>query len=57
MDAAAVSKLLKLRCDVDGTLKFMCDRHGFSEERVSKALERIGAAAISTKQSGIDGWL
>jgi hypothetical protein len=52
-----VSKLLKLRCDVEGTVKFMCSEHGFSEERISKALERIGAASINTKQSGIDSWL
>ena len=35
----------------------MCGEHGFSEERISKALERIGAGEINTKQSGIDGWL
>jgi hypothetical protein len=35
----------------------MCDEHGFSSERISKALERIGADTINTKQSGIDSWL
>jgi flap endonuclease-1 len=57
MDVSEVAALLKQRCDVEGTVKFMCDEHGFSKERMSKALERIGAGAINTKQSGIDSWL
>ncbi len=57
METSDVSKLLKLRCDVEGTVKFMCGEHGFSQERIAKALERVGAAAINTKQSGIDSWL
>ena len=57
MDAAEISKLLKQRCDVDGVVKFMCDEHGFSKDRIAKALERIGADSINTKQAGIDGWL
>ncbi len=57
MEAPEVSGLLKLRCDAAGTVGFMCDEHGFSKERISKALERIGAASASTRQAGIDGWL
>jgi flap endonuclease-1 len=57
IEAAEMAKLARLRCDADGVVRFMCDTHGFSSERVSKALQRIGAGEISTKQSGIDGWL
>lgn len=57
MDTSDVSALLKLRCDPEATVKFMCDEHGFSQERISKALERISASTINTKQSGIDSWM
>jgi flap endonuclease-1 len=56
METSEVSKLMKIRCDPEGTVKFMCKEHGFSEERISKALERINAATLNTKQSGIDSW-
>jgi flap endonuclease-1 len=56
MEESEVSQLLRLRCDPDATVKFMCDVHGFSSERISKALERINADQLNTKQSGIDKW-
>ncbi len=56
MEESEVAQLLRLRCDPDATVKLMCDVHGFSSERISKALERISASQINTKQSGIDQW-
>jgi len=51
-----MDKLLGGRCDADGTLKFMCDVHGFSKERIGK---QLGALNINTSsaQKGIDKWL
>ncbi|MDE1865215.1 MAG: flap endonuclease-1 [Candidatus Micrarchaeota archaeon] len=57
VEGSEVSKLLKLRCDPEATVKFMCGEHGFSEERISKALERINSETMNVKQSGIDSWL
>lgn len=49
--------LLKGECNPEGTTKFMCDEHGFSQDRISKALERILGARALAKQSGIGNWL
>ncbi|MBC7114272.1 MAG: flap endonuclease [Archaeoglobi archaeon] len=41
--------------DEEGVLKFLCDEHDFSEERVRRALERIKSSSLSS-QSTLDRW-
>ncbi len=38
-------------------LKFMCDEHGFSEERISKYADKLADAKAGKGQKGIGGWL
>ncbi len=43
--------------DKEGVLKFLCDERDFSQDRVSKALERMEKAVKRTmKQSSLDAW-
>ncbi len=43
--------------DVDGIVKFMCDLHGFSRERIEKFAESISKASSSNAQKGINNWM
>lgn len=56
MNRDEVDKLLGIRCDIDGIIKFMCDTHGFSQERISKALEPLRKKGEDTSQKGLDKW-
>ena len=52
------SKRVRARnVDVDGVMKFMCDEHGFSEDRIAKAVEKFGVFGNSKKQQGINRWM
>ncbi|AAL81538.1 flap endonuclease-1 [Pyrococcus furiosus DSM 3638] len=42
--------------DEEGILKFLCDEHDFSEERVKNGLERLKKAIKSGKQSTLESW-
>jgi len=43
--------------DLEGIKRFLCDEHNFSEERVSKALEKISAALQHKgSQARLDAW-
>ncbi|NOZ82481.1 MAG: flap endonuclease-1 [Euryarchaeota archaeon] len=41
--------------DREGVLRFLCDEHDFSEERVEKALEKM-EKKLSSKQRSLDSW-
>jgi len=40
----------------DGIIKFLCDEHDFSEERVKNGLERLKKATRAGKQFTLDTW-
>lgn len=43
--------------DEEKIKEFLCEQHDFSEERVSKALEKILAHKLTTSQKQIEQWL
>ncbi|MCK4476742.1 MAG: hypothetical protein KAU16_08455, partial [Methanophagales archaeon] len=43
--------------DEEKVKEFLCEKHDFSEERVSKALERISMPKINVPQRKIEQWL
>ncbi len=42
--------------DEEGILKFLCDEHDFSEERVKNGLERLKKALKAGKQRTLESW-
>lgn len=51
------SVISKAKPDANGVVKFMCDEHGFSKERIAKMAEKLGELRGITKQKGIGGWM
>ncbi|AHF80542.1 flap endonuclease-1 [Thermococcus paralvinellae] len=49
-------KLVWKMPDEEGILKFLCDEHDFSEERVKNGLERLKKAMKAGKQSTLESW-
>ncbi|CAB49654.1 flap endonuclease-1 [Pyrococcus abyssi] len=42
--------------DEEGIIRFLCDEHDFSEERVKNGLERLKKAIKAGKQSTLESW-
>lgn len=56
-DVTSEYKLSWRAPDKEGVLKFLCDERNFSQDRVSKAIERMEKAVKkTTKQSSLDTW-
>lgn len=49
--------MLKARPDRDRIIKFMCDEHDFSEERVVKYADKLVEVRGSTRQKGMGDWI
>lgn len=49
--------LSKAKPDADGVVKFMCDEHGFSRERIGKMAENLGELGGASRQKGIGSWM
>ncbi len=47
----------KARPDKQGVLRFMCDEHGFSRERMAKHADRLVELRNGPSQKGINKWL
>ena len=56
MDEKNIGELLARRYDRQKIVEFMCKRHGFSEERISKVVDRMANVKVDSKQEGIDKW-
>jgi len=56
MDKADMDKLLSKHYDRDGIIAFMSGEHGFSEDRVSKVIDRMSNVKADTRQKGMDKW-
>jgi flap endonuclease-1 len=52
-----IEKGLKMKPDYERMIKFMCDDHGFSRERIGKHAERLVSLRGSARQQGMDSWL
>ncbi len=58
MDSTDFRKLLQeASLDRDSLLRFMCNEHGFSEERVEKMISVLAAAKKEKKQKDINSWI
>jgi flap endonuclease-1 len=49
--------LVENRLDSDSLIKFMCDEHGFSRERIGKFSEKMGEVKKAEGQEGIGKWM
>ncbi|MGI0100390.1 MAG: flap endonuclease-1 [Candidatus Micrarchaeaceae archaeon] len=54
LDGDAVQRLLGMPYDIDGIVRFMCDEHGFSKDRISKTAERLSKTKAESRQKGMD---
>jgi flap endonuclease-1 len=52
-----VESLLKKQYDRDKIINFMCKKHGFSEERISKYIDKLAKGKADSKQKGIGNWV
>ncbi len=57
IDSTYMTNALSSRADVEGTVHFMCDEHGFSTDRVTKYAEMLAKRQGSSRQSGISAWV
>jgi flap endonuclease-1 len=51
-----VESLLQRQYDKEKIVSFMCRKHGFSEERISKYIDKLARGKADTKQKGIGNW-
>ncbi len=56
MNPDDVEKLLSKSYDREKIINVMCKDHGFSEERISKYIDKLAKGKIDTKQKGIGSW-
>lgn len=56
MDMKDTETLLKKPYDRAAIIDVMCREHGFSEERVSKFIDRLRKGKTDSKQKGMDAW-
>ncbi len=52
-----VEKGLELRPDLRGIVEFMCARHGFSEDRISKYAQKLVLVKGEARQKGMGAWM
>lgn len=57
IDKAYMTNALTAKVDVDGTVRFMCDEHDFSADRITKYAEMLAKKRGSSRQSGISAWV
>ena len=58
LSASDIEMLKKnAKADKGRLLKFMCDEHGFTTERVEKAAEKLVTKSESANQKGINSWM
>ncbi len=57
LDRNYMAGALYSRVDVEGTVRFMCAEHDFSEDRVKKYAEMLAKRKGSARQSGISSWV
>ena len=56
MDAKEIERLLGKPYDRTAIVDLMCRTHGFSEERISKFIDKLEKRKPDAKQKGIEGW-
>ncbi len=56
MDVKETEKLLGKSYDRAAIIDLMCRTHGFSEERISKGIDKLEGHKTDAKQKGIDSW-
>lgn len=56
MEASDVESLLERQYDRAKIIRFMCKEHEFSEERISKFIDKLSKGMADSKQKGIKKW-
>ena len=56
MDAKEIERLLGKPYDRTAIMDLMCRTHGFSEDRISKFVDKLEKRKPDTKQKGIESW-
>jgi hypothetical protein len=51
-----MEKMLDNKCDIGGVAKFMCDKHGFSNDRLEKYINVLDKKEQQNRQSNINKW-
>lgn len=57
IDEEYVQGLLSKKYDKERLLDFMCSKHDFSQERMSKVIERLAKTKSESRQKGMGNWL
>ncbi len=57
IDLEEVKSLTAISCNKQATVEFMCNQHGFSQDRIGKFLDVFESASNKQRQKGIDAWL
>lgn len=56
MSSNDIEKLLSKSYSKEGIIDFMCKEHGFSEERISKYIDKLAKNKTDSNQKGMDRW-
>ena len=56
MTESEFKSMLDQKCDSEGALRFMCDMHGFSKERLAKYVSVLEKKVEQSRQRNIDSW-
>jgi flap endonuclease-1 len=51
-----VKLLTEKQYNKEAIVDFMCKQHGFSEERISKFIDKLAKTKVDTRQKGMDKW-
>jgi flap endonuclease-1 len=57
IDLEEIKSLTTISCNKQATVEFMCNRHGFLQDRIEKFVNTFESTSNKQKQKGIDAWL
>ena len=57
IDKTQLTSMLQEPYDRDGIVRFMCDEHGFSNERIGKYADKLADIKKESRQKGMEKWL
>lgn len=57
LERSYIAAALDSKADAEGIVRFMCDEHGFSKERVAKYAQLLEKRKGSARQAGISSWV
>ena len=57
LERSYIAAALDSKADAEGIVRFMCEEHGFSKERVAKYAQLLEKRKGSARQAGISSWV